>query len=169
MRKIWYAISHHNGAASTAAAIVWERVRRVSAEIMRMIIGTRTTTTCNTLGAPGSGTNLPSKASVQTKVSHRTSVAATAVHPSKRCREPRLVRAKACHRTKRIIATSRGLMMAPKTPANPRASDSCGFMIRLTPENLQLAQVRPSHLIRQKVSFADERDNVHLFAYDVLK
>src|SRR6516165_6126144 len=91
MRKIWYAISHHSGAASTAAAIVWERVKRVSAEIMRMIIGTRTTTTCNSLGAPGSGINLPCKASVQTKVSHRINAAATAVHPSKRCREPRLL------------------------------------------------------------------------------
>src|SRR5215470_19423723 len=44
---------------------------------MRMIIGTRMTTICNTRGVPGSGTNLPCKASVQTKVSHRTSAAAT--------------------------------------------------------------------------------------------
>src|SRR6516164_9531343 len=173
MRKIWYAISHHSGAASTAAAIVWERVRRVSAEVMRMFIGTRTTAICNILGAPGSGTNLPCKASVQTMVSHRASAAATALHPSNRCREPRLVRAKACHRAKRIIATTRGLMTAPKTPANPRASDSCGFMIRVTPEK-PVARPATCHLpfawlIRQKVSFADGHDNVRLFTYNVLK
>src|SRR5262249_4524582 len=143
------------------------------AEIMRMIIGTRTTTTSNTLGAPGSGTNVPCKASVQTMVSHRTSAAATVVHPSNRCREPRLVRAKACHRAKRIITTTRGLMMAAKTVANPRASDSCGFMIRVTPENLWLAQLRAISHSRgsygKKYRLLIERDNVRLFTYDVLK
>src|SRR5262245_19084675 len=127
---------------------------------MRMFIGTRTTAICNTLGAPGSGTNLPCKASVQTMVSHRTNAAATTLHPTKRCREPR----------------RQGMPQGKKNYRHQQRSDD-GSVDSNQPEGFKQLRIHDSRhsrkpvarpatchltfarLIRQKISFADERDN----------